>query len=533
MTSLPRFVSNRASQRVFYLGGHHLTVYDWRRGEPVGSSFFPADDQGLADFSRYLADTREVPAFFLVDVVEEEYRRDTLPHVYGRDRQQLIQHRSARLFRETPYWHVVFQGRERDGRRDDRVLYTAVSSPGLLRPWLALVQEHRVPLGGIYSLPLLSRALLPMLAAERGNALVVSLQSAGGLRQSFFQDGQLKLSRLAHQPVAEGPGLTDAIVDEVEKLRRYLNSLRLVRREEGVDVYLLVNPDALEGARDAFADTALTRYHIVDCAALAQRLGMEWPASLGFADGLFALMLIRARPRNHYGSPTDIRHYTLWRARLAMLAASMLMVVGSVVWSTVMVAQGISYHEGSQYARREAAFYRARYQQARAALPPSPLDPDELKAVVEAADRLTRDRPFPSQAMRVLSEALASYPELRVDRLEWRADAAGEGFKAQARAGRPRRPEARHGGRAGRAQLAVVRGRISPFEGDYRRALQRVKAFAEDLRGRPSVLDVAILTLPLDVGPGGSLTGDASASGDVKQADFALRLVVTDEPATN
>jgi hypothetical protein len=531
MTLLPRFVSDRAPRRVFYLGGHHLTVYEWRHGEPVGSSFFPADDQGLADFSRYLGDTRDVPAFFLVDVVEEEYRRDTLPHVYGRDRRQLIQHRSTRLFRDTPYWHIVFQGRERDGRRDDRVLYTAVSSPGLLRPWLGLVQQHRVPLGGIYSLPLLTRALLPMLAAERGNALVVSLQSAGSLRQSFFQDGKLKLSRLAHLPVADGPGLTDAIVDEVEKLRRYLNSLRLVPREEGLDVYVLVNPDALEGDRDDFANTALTRYHIVDCAQLAQRLGMEWPASLGFADSLFALLLIRTRPRNHYGSSADIRYYTLWRARLAMLAASILMLVGSVAWSAVMVAEGLSYQERSQYARQEAAFYRARYEQARAALPPSPLEPGQLKAVVEAAERLTRDRPFPSQAMRVLSEGLAFYPELRVDHLEWRAD-AGEGAKGKAGVRRSRKPEGRHGERAGRAQVAVVRGQVSPFDGDYRRALQMVKAFAEDLRGRSAVLDVSILTLPLDVGPGGSLTGDAGAPGGVKQADFALRLVLSDEPAT-
>ena len=160
MTLSPPSVSERTPKRVFYLSGHHLTVYEWHRGELVDLALFPADDEGLTEFPRYLARTNPVPAYLLVDVVEEEYRRDTLPHVYGRERSLLVEHRAARLFRDTPYWHVIFQGREQQGRRDDQVLYLAVTNPTLLRPWLTIMQQHRVPLAGIYSLPLLTGALL-------------------------------------------------------------------------------------------------------------------------------------------------------------------------------------------------------------------------------------------------------------------------------------------------------------------------------------------------------------------------------------
>ena len=123
------------------------------------------------------------------------------------------------------------QGREKEGRRDDKILYLALTNPGLLRPWLDPIRRRKVPLAGIYSLSLLSASLLPYVVTKPGNnALLVSLQGASNLRQSFFIGRDLKVSRRAHLPMMEGHQSVEAIVNEVEKLRRYLMSLRLLPR---------------------------------------------------------------------------------------------------------------------------------------------------------------------------------------------------------------------------------------------------------------------------------------------------------------
>jgi hypothetical protein len=46
----------------------------------------------------------------------------------------VVARKLAQIFRNTPYRYAQLQGREAEGRRDDRVMYTAVTNPEVLRP---------------------------------------------------------------------------------------------------------------------------------------------------------------------------------------------------------------------------------------------------------------------------------------------------------------------------------------------------------------------------------------------------------------
>ncbi len=72
----------------------------------------------------------------------------------------LLDRKLNQMFRGTPFRHAVVLDRESAGRRDDRVLYTSITNPELLTPWLDLLDAARAPLVGIYSAPLLSARLL-------------------------------------------------------------------------------------------------------------------------------------------------------------------------------------------------------------------------------------------------------------------------------------------------------------------------------------------------------------------------------------
>ena len=68
-----------------------------------------------------------------------------MPHVGARDREAILERKLTQIFRNVPYRHAQLQGRETEGRRDDRVLYTAVTNPEVLRPWLEIQPYGRLP----------------------------------------------------------------------------------------------------------------------------------------------------------------------------------------------------------------------------------------------------------------------------------------------------------------------------------------------------------------------------------------------------
>ena len=76
-------------------------------------------------------------------------------------------------------------------------------------------------------------------------------------------------------------------------------------------------------------------------------------------------------------------------------------------------------------------------------------------------------------------------------------------------------------------EVAVIRGQVFPFDGDFRRALEMVESFAQALSGSPGVQDVEVLSMPLNVSPKESLKGDVGASPGTDRARFSVRVSLT------
>ena len=107
------------------------------RGKYIASRReFAVSGAGVTAFERYLAPLAAHPVHLFIDLSEEDFRLDTIPHVGGSDREAILNRKLAQIYRNTPYRHALLQGRETEGRRDDRVIYTAVTNPEVLRPWV-------------------------------------------------------------------------------------------------------------------------------------------------------------------------------------------------------------------------------------------------------------------------------------------------------------------------------------------------------------------------------------------------------------
>ncbi len=517
-------------RRAGFITGDKIAVYHWRGGGLADGFLFEANDSGFAQFARYLEESPPHPVYLVVDVVEEEYRQETIPHARGKDRRALIDRKLARLFRNTPYQFARVQGREKEGRKDDRLLLTALTNPDQLDPIIRLFTDNKVPLAGIYSLPMLSERLLSAIDAKAANVLLVTLHGASGLRQTFLHDNELKVSRLAKMPRYGSVSYGPHIIGELDKFRRYLVSLRLASPELPIDVFIVTGGNLIGELRHQAKPQDLVRYHLVNVADLGQRLGISGALTTPYSDVVFAHLLLEGQPQNQYAPRHQTRYYRMHRTRLGMLAAAALTLFGATIWSGVNFIQGLSMRQQSIEASKKADFYRARYDVAHKRLPPTAVSPRDIEAAVNAVDLLEKYKSSPLESMRLISHALDQFPSLQLDKLDWHTGAdpdstldRGNGA-AQAEA----MPLPAEPGKKTYLyyQIADIEGHIAPFDGDYREALALIDSFAEALRKSELAYKVEVVRRPLNVDSSGSLQGAAEDQLDATNSGFAVRLVL-------
>lgn len=530
-------------RRVFLLTGGRLSAFHWRGGRlGLPALHFDADEAGLRGFADYLMRSPPTPSSLLVDLVEEEFRTERVPHVFGGDRRAVLRNREQRLFRDTRYAGAIVQGREREGRRDDIVLFSALIRPELLSPWLSPIAKAKVPLAGIYSVPLLTPLLLRRLPTQASHVLIVTLQASGALRQTYLEDGQLRISRLALAPRLDPTQHAAYILTEVEKLRRYLSSVRMLEPGQEMDVLILTGRSLLHDLRRQIASRADVRYQVLELNEVARLVRLKTALNTSYADGLFAHLLALEAPSDHYARPEDTRYMRHHQARSAMSAASLFILLGSIAYAGYQFIDSVLVRREAQTLAEQAAFYEERYRVARegmaelyrkAGLPSVVAQPAELKQAVELVEALQRYRADPLALMSVVSAGLDGADSVRIERIDWASTRDPSAELATQGGLVPRGNDFRNPARAVPAvaegehyQLARVYGRIDPFNGDFRDALDRVNRFAAALDSLESVHEVRLTRLPFDASSQRRLAGSATIEARVEQAEFELRLVV-------
>ena len=215
------------------------------------------------------------------------------------------------------------------------------------------------------------------------------------------------------------------------------------------------------------------------------------------------------RRPNQYAPSSQTRYYTLHRARFVMKAASVLLLIGCVFWSGVKFVDGVVSVRETESVDKQVRFYEERYARARERLPPTPAESRDMKLAVEMAGTIRAFKTSPMAMLVKISDGLEGFPSVQVERVDWTASTNPDtAFGSKDRA-KGLLDELLGGGSDEEVptasvlyQIAEVSGRIDPFSGDYREALDMVSAFADSLRNLPEVLDVQVVSLPLDIGIG-------------------------------
>ncbi len=515
-----------ALRQILLLSNSHLRVYIAQGGRVHDIGDFAATDAGLALFDDYLQQAGPLPSRVLVDLVEEDFRRERVTHTVGGDRRALLQRHTQRLYRNTAYRHAELLGPAVDDRRRDEVLFSGIINPDSLEKWLQLLHHHRVPVAGIHSLPLLGGGLLKQAWQRREDVLLVTHNRDSGLRQSYFRGGRLHFSRLS--PLAVDPGSADYIVrvhDEIGKTKRYLANLKLLARDQLLDVCLLTSAAVLAQARDHCARQQLAHYHLVDTVGVAGRLRLDEGYTSPYCDPLYAQLLVRKRPTNHYARPADRRHHRLHLQRRALQAASLVVAVGGLLWSSANLLQGALLEDRIAASRQLRDAVRSRYEAALAQVPHTPVAPRAIHAAVQLADTLDRRRQLPDRLLALLGAGLQQHPALQLEDIEWYTGASPD--TAPPGGGPEHADTTSADSDAGAAyQIVEIGGHMEPFSGNYLRAHRRLADFLADLRRQPGIVRAEAVKLPLDMDPASRVSGSTGDGGGQQRAPFRLRVVM-------
>lgn len=512
-------------RRLFYLDANRLSTYRWQSGHLTAEESFASDSQGLESFVEYLTRHRKSIFYLLADVVEEGYQLDVVPHVQGRDRTALLKRKLDQYFYGTPLSLALPLGREKTGRRDDIMLFAALTRPQNFEPWLNALHIAESQLAGVYSLPLLVGTFVTASAGKlrvsASQFLVVTLTRAG-LRQTFFENGQLRFSRLT--PLTGDSLEESSRVCSVESARihQYLLGNRMIVRNAILTTLVLVHPSQTASFRAACRDSNELHFEFLDLLVEARRLGLKKPPQGSQCEALFLHLLARRTPRQQFAVAAARRLYRVWQTRLGLNSVGLVILLSCLIFSGKQQIQTYQLHDDTEQIQQQAKVADQQYTAALRTLPAMPFSNDILRASIDRYDSLVKNSATLEPMYLRISDALQQSPRIEINRIDWQVGANVEGTQAPGNAP----PASGNPGSPGSVQyvIADIYAELPVALKNDERALKSIiDTFVAILR-KDITLQVRILKLPFDVESTKILKSTEEITSGVEAPKFSLRI---------
>lgn len=487
---------------LLFLSAHRFQAQVYHKGAVSQEQTFGNDAQGYEQFAFFLA-AYPAPALLLTDLIEEDFRHETVPHLRGKSRRDQLARKFEQFYRNTPFRQAVLHRRLEEGRRDDEMMFSALTNPHLFTPWLDALRQQQTPLIGIYSVPTISKPLVEDIPAD--HILLLSWEKNAGLRQSYFKSKQLYLSRLS--PVSDITAFSEIVAAETARTLQYLKSLSLLPQGEALQVYTICHAEERVRLEQRLQDGSDIAYRYLDIEELGHRLKSHDAHPDSDATNLLLHLLAANPPATHYAPPEHTHFFALHQLRRRLFQLSAAIACAALLWSAASVWQGYAYNGEAGSVAAQAQAIAQRTQEIIRQFPNKLASPADMKSAVTSVRTLNGYAPPPQAVWGKLSATLNDFPRMRVNRLVWRSNAS---------AAKDSRASADLPG-AG----MIVSGELDGGGGDYRGELEYLDRFQQALKQRG--YDVAALSLPLDVSSKGSIAGTAGdAQG--KPALFSFKI---------
>jgi hypothetical protein len=516
-------------KRVLYLTANRLTAHSLSRGRLVVDAAFERNDQGVAAFSAYLAGSHKL-YYLVVDVVEEDYHRDTIPYLGRKDRRKVLARKLAQRYRDTSLTLSLSLGYDQGERRNEKVLYASFSNTQQFQPWLAALAQNEVRLVGIYSTALLAPALINGAGLKASRCLLLSVQQTG-LRQSYVEDGKIRFSRIGQLNLADTAGVAEACASESARMQQYLVTMRLLpTANTPIDVMVLAAGQYHAALTEACRSTEVLNFHVVDAHTQCRAAGLKnFPADAP-CDALFLHAAATAAPAEQFAQDQHRHHYQLWQIGNGLYGAGMAVLGSALLYAGVQLFDVHNLRQQIQSDKTRFDTISAEYARVTATFPPTPTSTENLKTTIRQYRTLEKQTATPAYLFAEISKTLAGFAQVEIERIEWRVgkpaqESAGKGTAAKsaapAAAGAPAGASAADPG----YELAVVSARVvGARRADMRSITDMASQFIAALKKIPQ-LEILGADMPFDVTAEDTMRGDIGSERAIAEdARFSVTI---------
>lgn len=524
-----------------------LTAGIWHGNRLHSMQVFTNTEQGHTDFSAYLIKNHLPNIYLIANSIDEDYRVESLPHTTGKTRTEILQRKLNQFSRNAVYRTAHFINRDTDKRKDDHFLFVALNNTDFLSGWINAINTMQAPLVGIYMLPMISQEIIRLQKDQvkmQQTHILLCEQLTTGLRQSYLQNGKLRMSRIlpfrvdTSQPYAstdvEENKLSAFYATEIDKTRLYLISQRLASRDTALHVVFPSLDDntavCQHIAQQINAECVpinlynLAKPHLVTPELL--RLNPELLHMQLLANGFLPANL----------APVAItKTYQLSQLRSAIIIASIVSGIIGLLVLILLLYKSYLLNDEIQIKQAETTIQQHLYNEVSKNFPTSPIVSSELKTAVDLALAIKTNSKTPARLMQVLSKAFDEQPQIQLARLRWvlsndssiKDDETNNVAPTSASA----KVDATTGDPLNLLEIGFINAEIKDFNGDYRAALNSVTRFVAMLKTDPAVAQVTVVQEPVNVSSFANLQGSTAdvSANERPPAVFKLKLVLTPE----
>jgi hypothetical protein len=516
-----------AAKRILLLDGPYLTAYYWNAGHVTVEGEFSQDPAGLEALAVYLKKHGSSLFYLLADITEEGFQLEDLPYVQGGDRNALLQRRLGQYFYNTPLSAAISLGRAAGGRRDEKLLFAALTRIETFTPWLDTLREAEAILAGVYSVPLVLAGCAPELLNERGPVLFVSL-TRGGVRQTFFDDGKLHFSRLSQLATHGLDEIGRTSANESAKIFQYLVAQRQIPRGVALRTVVLAHSTQTPALQDFCRSTGELRFEFIDLATVARRQRLKDVPVDSNADNLFVHWLAIKTPAQQFAPASETRFHKLWQIRFALTSTAWIVLAGCMLFAAKTSLNLYELRGVTEATKAITAADSQRYASILDGLPKISLTPDSLRALISRLETLEKRAPSMEPLLLHLSHALTDTPRIELTRLAWKiADRPDTDLKGSEDANRRPgiAPVVATVAAAGNWTVIEIQAQLPlGLVGDKRAQIELIESFVGRLRDPQT--DVRVLSRPFDIESDKALKSGGDR-GEVQLSDapnFSLRI---------
>ena len=502
-------------KRLLYLTANRLAAYSLSRGKLLADAEFERNDAGLAAFAAYLAGSRNL-YYLVVDVVEEDFHQDLIPSLGSKDRQRVLTRKLAQRYRDTSLTLSLSLGYEKGERRNEKVLYTSFSNTQQFQPWLSALEQNAVRLAGVFSTALLAPALIKGAGLKGPRCLLVSVQQTG-VRQSYVEDGKIRFSRVGRLTLEDTAAVAATCAAESARLQQYLVTMRLLpTANTPIDVMVLAPEQYHAALTQACRSTEVLHFHVVNADARCRASGLSSFPQDAPCDALFLYSAVTNTPTEQFAQEQHRHHYRLWQISNGLYAAGLAMLAAGLLYAGANLFTTYGLHQQVQADQTQLNTLSAEYARVTATFPPTPTSTENLKTTIKQYRLLLAQTPTPASLLLETSKALAGFPQVEIERIEWRVskqrpEAAGSKAKTPKEGGpapAPAPPATGAPAADPQYEQATVSARVvGARRADVRAITEMATQFIAVFKKIPR-LEITGLQMPFDVTAEDTLKGD-------------------------